>query len=189
MADAAPVLLEGRNLTKRFHAHGGKALLAVDDVSLSVPERSTVGIVGESGCGKSTLARLIVGLLKRDDGEILFDGQYLAHDKRDATATRNIQMVFQDPYSALNPQARSARASACRCGSRATAGRDTRERVGALLEQVGPPRQPRVLLPAPDERRPAPARQHRAGAGARTRSWSCATRRCRRWTSRSRRRS
>ena len=189
MADAAPVLLEGRNLTKRFHARGGKALLAVDDASLSVPERSTVGIVGESGCGKSTLARLIVGLLKRDDGEILFDGQYLAHDKRDATATRNIQMVFQDPYSALNPKASIGESIGLPLRVQGHGRRDTRERVGALARASGPPRQPRVLLPAPDERRPAPAREHRAGAGAPSEAGRAATRRSRRWTSRSRRRS
>jgi oligopeptide/dipeptide ABC transporter ATP-binding protein len=102
-----------------------------------VPERSTVGIVGESGCGKSTLARLIVGLLKRDDGEILFDGQYLAHDKRDATATRNIQMVFQDPYSALNPKASIGESIGLPLRVQGHGRRDTRERVGALLEQVG----------------------------------------------------
>jgi oligopeptide/dipeptide ABC transporter ATP-binding protein len=137
MAEKAPILLEGRNLTKRFHARGGKALLAVDDATLAVPERSTVGIVGESGCGKSTLARLIVGLLPRDGGEILFDGHYLSHDKRSASATRNIQMVFQDPYSALNPKASIGESIGLPLRVHGHGRRETRDQVGALLEQVG----------------------------------------------------
>ena len=68
--------IEVRNVRKTFKA-GKRTVVAVDDVSLSVPEGGVLGIVGESGCGKSTLARLILGLLPADSGEIAIDG----HDR------------------------------------------------------------------------------------------------------------
>ncbi len=78
---------------------------AVDGVSLRVPSGGTMGIVGESGCGKSTLARIILGLLPADGGDVLIEGQRLAGLDRRARA-RLIQPVFQDPYSSLNPRHR-----------------------------------------------------------------------------------
>src|ERR1700722_5983915 len=101
---ASPDLLEARDLKKVFHVRGGRQALAVDDVSLRIPEGATLGVVGESGCGKSTLARLIVGLIQPDKGTVVYEGRELPKS-RPATAQRNIQMVFQDPYSALNPKA------------------------------------------------------------------------------------
>jgi ABC-type glutathione transport system ATPase component len=77
-------------------------VVAVDGVSLSVERGECVGIVGESGCGKSTLVRTIVGLQKADSGRVLIEGQSLGpHDDR--ARKRRVQLVFQDPYSALNP--------------------------------------------------------------------------------------
>ncbi len=96
--------IEVRNARKTFKA-GKRTVVAVDDVSLSVPEGGVMGIVGESGCGKSTLARLILGLLPADSGEIAIDGQRLADLDRKARA-RLIQPVFQDPFASLNPLAR-----------------------------------------------------------------------------------
>jgi peptide/nickel transport system ATP-binding protein len=96
--------IEVRNARKTFKA-GKRTVVAVDDVSFSVPEGSVLGIVGESGCGKSTLARLILGLLPADSGEIAIDGQRLADLDRKARA-RLIQPVFQDPFASLNPLAR-----------------------------------------------------------------------------------
>jgi peptide/nickel transport system ATP-binding protein len=96
--------IEIRNARKTFKA-GKRTVVAVDDVSLSVPEGGVMGIVGESGCGKSTLARLILGLLPADSGEIAIDGQRLADLDRKARA-RLIQPVFQDPFASLNPLAR-----------------------------------------------------------------------------------
>jgi len=98
------VAIDVRNVRKTFKA-GKRTVVAVDDVSFSVPEGGVLGIVGESGCGKSTLARLILGLLPADKGEIVVDGRRLADLDRKARA-RLIQPVFQDPFASLNPLAR-----------------------------------------------------------------------------------
>ena len=77
-------------------------VVALDGVSLSVERGECVGIVGESGCGKSTLVRTIVGLQKADSGQVKIEGRPLdRHDDR--SRKRRLQLVFQDPYSALNP--------------------------------------------------------------------------------------
>ena len=78
-------------------------LKAVDDVSLEVAENETVGIVGESGCGKSTLGKAVVGLIKPTEGSIEFDGRSYAEMSTKERA-RNIQIIFQDPYSSLDPR-------------------------------------------------------------------------------------
>jgi oligopeptide/dipeptide ABC transporter ATP-binding protein len=80
-------------------------LRALSDVSLDVTAGQTLGIVGESGCGKSTLARIIVGLTQPDSGSILVEGSELARARRrPPPLVRSLQMVFQDPFSALNPR-------------------------------------------------------------------------------------
>jgi oligopeptide/dipeptide ABC transporter ATP-binding protein len=100
-------LLEVRELRKHFELPRGRVLQAVDGISLTVGEREVVGLVGESGCGKSTLGRTIVGLYDKTSGEVRYRGEplptrYRAGDfKRWA---RKIQMIFQDPYSSLNPR-------------------------------------------------------------------------------------
>jgi peptide/nickel transport system ATP-binding protein len=96
--------IEVRNVRRTFRA-GKRTVVAVDDVSFSVPIGGVLGIVGESGCGKSTLARLILGLLPPDSGEITVEGKRLGEMDRKARA-RLIQPVFQDPFSSLNPLAR-----------------------------------------------------------------------------------
>lgn len=87
---------------------GGKLdLRAVQDVSFSIAPGQTLGLVGESGCGKSTVGQLVLGLLPPSDGEILFDGAPLTADPKDPAwraHRRDMQMIFQNPYGALNPR-------------------------------------------------------------------------------------
>ncbi len=83
----------------------GRAVRALDDVSLELPRGGTLGVVGESGSGKSTLARCLLRLVAPDQGSITLDGADLLHMDRRAAAKR-IQMVFQDPYGSLNPRRR-----------------------------------------------------------------------------------
>src|SRR5256885_5105236 len=102
--------IEVKNLRREFRARSGlfapqKRVIAVDDVTLSVPAGGVLGIVGESGCGKSTLARLILRLLAPTSGNALVEGKRLADLDRKARA-RLIQPVFQDPFASLNPRRR-----------------------------------------------------------------------------------
>jgi len=104
-------LLEVRNLSKQFSSASGpfrKARLmhAVNDVTFDLPKGRVIGVVGESGCGKSTLARLILRLIEPSAGQLRFDGDDLR--AKSAAELRRLrarmQMVFQDPYSAINPR-------------------------------------------------------------------------------------
>lgn len=90
------------------YGSGRNALTAVDGIDLSVETGKTIGLVGESGCGKSTLARAIVGLVPIAAGTILLDGQdYSETARRNSTYfRRRVQMIFQDPYSSLDPRMR-----------------------------------------------------------------------------------
>ncbi len=105
-------LVELEHLTKRFavkqgvFARGKAEVHAVEDVSLKVRRGETLGIVGESGCGKSTTARLILRLLDPTGGTIRFNGQDISHLSQRSLRPlrREMQMIFQDPYSSLNPR-------------------------------------------------------------------------------------
>ena len=105
-------LLRVQHLVKYFPASGsgslrrGPIVKAVDDISFSVYQGETLGIVGESGCGKSTMGRLILRMIEPTSGEILFDGQStLGLSKKEMHQMRSrIQMVFQDPFASLNPR-------------------------------------------------------------------------------------
>lgn len=100
---SAPILrVEGLNKTYKSHGH---ALRAVNDVSLSLMPGETLGIVGESGSGKTTMARLLLGLVPRDDGGLIeLEGASLAPllEKRTNSQVKAVQIVFQNPDSALN---------------------------------------------------------------------------------------
>jgi peptide/nickel transport system ATP-binding protein len=102
-------ILEARGLSKQFHLSASpfaaaRTITAVDNVSLSLGQGETLGLAGESGCGKSTVARMMMGLLEPTSGELLFNGKSLAEAGTDFRKT--VQMVFQDPYSSLNPRMR-----------------------------------------------------------------------------------
>lgn len=81
-----------------------KVVKAVDGVSFDIFEGETLGLVGESGCGKSTLGRAIIGLQLLTDGEVMFEDEQMDYRKRRVSLSKQIQIVFQDPYSTLNPR-------------------------------------------------------------------------------------
>ena len=95
-----------RELQKHFPVKGarGKFVRAVDGISFTVRKGETLGIVGESGCGKSTLARLLLHLIVPDAGELVFDGDAVGSAIAVNMLRRQVQMVFQDSYSSLNPR-------------------------------------------------------------------------------------
>jgi peptide/nickel transport system ATP-binding protein/oligopeptide transport system ATP-binding protein len=106
-------LLTVTGLTKHFPVtrgiifrHQVGLVRSVEDVSFSVASGETLGIVGESGCGKTTTARMIVRLLEPTAGKIVFDGRDITHLRQGAMRPlrREVQMIFQDPYSSLNPR-------------------------------------------------------------------------------------
>lgn len=98
-------LIEVENLKKYFKVNNG-LLHAVDDLSFYINEGETLGLVGESGCGKSTTGRALIRLIEADGGKVLFhDRDVLSFNKKEMKSFRqNAQMVFQDPYSSLNPR-------------------------------------------------------------------------------------
>ena len=107
------VLLEVKNLKMHFPVGSGFLsrkptgyVKAVDDVSFTVKRGETLGLVGESGCGKTTTGRCILQLYKPTDGQVMFDGQDLTrlNTKRMRAMRREMQVIFQDPYSSLNPR-------------------------------------------------------------------------------------
>ena len=107
-----PPLLQVKNLKKYFpikkalKKENSVYLKAVDGVSFQVDYGKTVGIVGESGCGKTTMGRTVLRLYDVTDGEILFEGQDIAHLKGESLrkVRPNFQMIFQDPYASLSPR-------------------------------------------------------------------------------------
>jgi peptide/nickel transport system ATP-binding protein/oligopeptide transport system ATP-binding protein len=110
-------LLRVRNLRKTFSVAGQKLgarsrpLLAVDDVSFDLYPGETLGLVGESGCGKSTTGKLLLRLLEADAGEVRFHGRDILDlsSRQLRPLRRQMQMIFQDPYSSLNPRQRIGR--------------------------------------------------------------------------------
>ncbi len=133
-------LLELRDVHKSFSLRGGRRVLAVDGVNLSVEPHTTLGLVGESGCGKSTLARCIVGVQPVTAGSITFAGRDLTGLKRRAMrdVRRDLVMVFQDPFASLNPRRRVRDIVAAPLDIHGIArGPERRRRVSEMLERVG----------------------------------------------------
>jgi peptide/nickel transport system ATP-binding protein len=110
-SDSSRYVLEIAGMTKHFPVAGGgfgrppKVVQAVSDVSFRISEGATLGIVGESGCGKSTTARLLMGLIEMDRGDILFNDRPVGRSAAETKAfRRQVQMVFQDSSASLNPR-------------------------------------------------------------------------------------
>ncbi|MFQ9547693.1 MAG: ATP-binding cassette domain-containing protein [Lachnospiraceae bacterium] len=99
-------LIELKDVTKTYHDGKRKDVFAVSNFNLTLYEGETLGLVGESGCGKSTIGNMLVHLFTPDEGSILFRGQDIAsmNEREFHPLRKEIQMVFQDPYSSLNPR-------------------------------------------------------------------------------------
>jgi len=138
-------LVEVDHLVKHFTRDGGlfragTRVAAVDDVSFSIDEGETFGLVGESGSGKTTTGRCILRLIEPSSGAVRFRGEdVLAFSRRRMReARRDMQIVFQDPYSSLNPRMRARQIVEepliiHRMGAR----NERRERVAELFRLVG----------------------------------------------------
>src|SRR4051794_33504209 len=102
---AAMSLLEVKNVSKEFR-RGHKVVRAVDDVSFTIEQGQTMSLIGESGSGKSTVGRIVLGLIKPESGQVLFEGKNLTDmSKRELRRMRSsISVVFQEPYESLNPR-------------------------------------------------------------------------------------
>lgn len=144
---SAETILEVNHVSKTFYNRNflgrvQSAVSAVTDVSFSLQARRTFGIVGESGCGKSTLARLILRLIEADAGEVNYDGRNLLALSGSGMQElrRNIQMVFQDPFSSLNPSMTLLDNVAFALWVNGATKREGRQRAYQYLEAVGIPR-------------------------------------------------
>jgi oligopeptide/dipeptide ABC transporter ATP-binding protein len=148
MTAPRPALLTVEGLKKYFPVRRGLLqrvgdhVRAVDGVNLEIQPRQTLGLVGESGCGKSTVARLILKLLEPDEGIVRFDGREITalNERAFKPLRKQIQMIFQDPYSSLNPRltvAQSISDGVRMAGISDTS--DRRNRIRQLLEMVGMP--------------------------------------------------
>lgn len=146
-------LLEVRDLCVEFPVAGARRrkMRAVGGVSFSVAPGETVALVGESGSGKSTIGRSILGLNSIHSGSVVFDGRDITRRtaRQQREIARDLQVVFQDPYSSLNPAktigdnlAEPLRAQ----GAVSTA--QARERMEGLLRQVGLPEDSPERYPA-----------------------------------------
>jgi oligopeptide/dipeptide ABC transporter ATP-binding protein len=138
-------LVKINNVRKYFPTGSGlfgkknKFLKAVDGISLEIRAGETLGLVGESGCGKSTLGRMIVGLMDPTEGEVVFNGKKVTSSRKSRRELgKEIQMIFQDPYSSLNPRMNVANIieeplAIHKIGTK----QERKKRVDELLERVG----------------------------------------------------
>jgi peptide/nickel transport system ATP-binding protein len=137
--------IETRKIYRRFSVNSGafgasRQLTAVADLSISLQAGETLGIAGETGCGKSTLARIIMGLTPPSSGEVLYHGTPLNKMSREEMSgfRRSVQMIFQDPFSSLNPRMRvSDIIGEPLVIHKMASGKALQERVSDLMDQTG----------------------------------------------------
>jgi oligopeptide/dipeptide ABC transporter ATP-binding protein len=152
----SPPLLQVSNLTKHFPVRKGVFsqlsghVHAVDDISFSIAQGETLGLVGESGCGKSTTGKLILRLIEPTSGAVSWRGKRI--ERLSAAAMRplrrELQAVFQDPYSSLNPRMRAADIVAEPIRNfESISPKEVQERVASLLDKVGLRRDQMVKYP------------------------------------------
>jgi peptide/nickel transport system ATP-binding protein len=138
-------LLEVSGLKKHYALDGGlfrrptRTLAAVDGVSFSIAAGETLGLVGESGCGKSTTAKMILRLVEPTDGSIAIDGEDISTLGAGAMRRkrREVQIIFQDPYSSLNPRMRAGDIVGEPLRNFDRTGGEVRSKVAALFDRVG----------------------------------------------------
>ncbi|MCX2180644.1 ATP-binding cassette domain-containing protein [Streptomyces sp. SKN60] len=138
---STPPLLSVRDLAMTFPGRGSRSarVRAVDGVSFDIARGETLGLVGESGCGKSTTGRMIVRLLEPTSGTVTYDGRDISRLSARALKPlrREIQMVFQDPHSSLNPRRTVSRIIADPLLVQGSSAAEARARAAELLELVG----------------------------------------------------
>lgn len=132
-------IIEAKHLKKFFETPRG-ALHAVDDVTFSIEKGTTMGVVGESGCGKSTLGRTMIHLLESTSGQILFKGEDITKvsDKKIRELREDMQIIFQDPFSSLNPRLTvSETIKEPLTLSKQFGKKETEDRTAEIMETVG----------------------------------------------------
>jgi len=133
-------LIEALNIKKYFPSQDGRVVKAVDDVSFAIESGETVGMVGESGCGKSTIGRVILNLIEPSAGQLRFEGRNIFElpRKERRALRRKMGIVFQDPYSSLNPRMNVLQiVGEPLVVHQQLKGTQLRQQVIHLLEQVG----------------------------------------------------
>ena len=150
--------------SKKFRA---KPFRALTDINITIGRGETLGLVGESGSGKTTLGRAILGLAPVTGGKISFDGKDISHATRKdrRVLSRDLQVVFQDPYTSLNPALEIGDILAEPLGVQGMDAAAAKKRVKELLDQVGLPVRRHQPAAARIQRRPAPARGDRPRPG------------------------
>lgn len=145
------VVLHVENLKKHYQTKDKRVLKALDGVSFEICEGEIMGVVGESGCGKSTLGRSVLRLFPVTDGKILFEGNDITHldRKQMKTYRRNMQMVFQNPFSSFNPKQKIGTALTEVGKVYGMSDSEIRQRISELMKYISLPED--MLLRSPGE--------------------------------------